>query len=65
MAHQELDVSIQFLRGYSQLPEPDEVIEDKPGRRVIARYVPLGQLPNSNIQFLRSGLMSRQVSPLA
>ncbi|KAF5004428.1 hypothetical protein FDECE_9066 [Fusarium decemcellulare] len=42
LAHFEVAGSIQFLRGYAQLPELDEVIEDKPGRRVIARYTPLG-----------------------
>ncbi|KAH7459281.1 hypothetical protein FOMA001_g20108 [Fusarium oxysporum f. sp. matthiolae] len=42
VAHRELDVSIQFLRGYSLLPELDEVVEDKPGRRIITRYTPLG-----------------------
>jgi hypothetical protein len=50
VAHRELDVSIQFLRGYSLLPELDEVAEDKPGRRIITRYTPLGQLPNSKFQ---------------
>ncbi|KAM6536136.1 hypothetical protein FALCPG4_005653 [Fusarium falciforme] len=42
VAHRELDVSIQFLSGYSLLPELDEVAEDKPGRRIITRYTPLG-----------------------
>ncbi|UPL02789.1 hypothetical protein LCI18_013723 [Fusarium solani-melongenae] len=42
IAKAELDTSIQFLRGYAQLPEADTDIEEKPGRRVICRYVPLG-----------------------
>ncbi|KAM5347645.1 hypothetical protein ACJ41O_007469 [Fusarium nematophilum] len=42
LATMEIDASIQFLKGYSQLPDPEEVIEDKPGRRVVTKYVPLG-----------------------
>uniref|UniRef100_A0A0D2XIW5 Aldehyde dehydrogenase domain-containing protein n=1 Tax=Fusarium oxysporum (strain Fo5176) TaxID=660025 RepID=A0A0D2XIW5_FUSOF len=44
LAHVGIGKAIQFLQGYSQLPDPEEVIEDKPGRRVVARYVPLGSL---------------------
>ncbi|WKT41310.1 Aldehyde dehydrogenase, N-terminal [Fusarium oxysporum f. sp. vasinfectum] len=42
LAHVEIGMAIQFLQGYSQLPDPEEVIEDRPGRRVVTRYVPLG-----------------------
>ncbi|KAF5261345.1 hypothetical protein FOXYS1_7975 [Fusarium oxysporum] len=42
LPHVGIDKAIQFLQGYSQLPDPEEVIEDKPGRRVVTRYVPLG-----------------------
>ncbi|UPL00838.1 hypothetical protein LCI18_011772 [Fusarium solani-melongenae] len=42
VANFEVAGSIQFLRGYARLPELDEVIEDEPGRRIIARYTPLG-----------------------
>ncbi|EWZ78253.1 oxidoreductase [Fusarium oxysporum f. sp. lycopersici MN25] len=42
LPHVGIGKAIQFLQGYSQLPDPEEVIEDKPGRRVVTRYVPLG-----------------------
>ncbi|KAL7765856.1 hypothetical protein ACKLNR_003772 [Fusarium oxysporum f. sp. zingiberi] len=42
LAHVEIGMAIQFLQGYSQLPDPEEVIEDRPGRQVVTRYVPLG-----------------------
>ncbi|RYC83885.1 hypothetical protein BFJ63_vAg13270 [Fusarium oxysporum f. sp. narcissi] len=41
LPHVGIGKAIQFLQGYSQLPDPEEVIEDKPGRRVVTRYVPL------------------------
>ncbi|KAL2672953.1 hypothetical protein Neosp_013671 [[Neocosmospora] mangrovei] len=41
LAHMEIGMAIQFLKGYSQLPDPEEVIEDKPGRRIVTKYVPL------------------------
>ncbi|KAH7227159.1 Aldehyde/histidinol dehydrogenase [Fusarium redolens] len=42
LAHVEIGMAIQFLQGYAQLADPEEVIEDKPGRRVVTKYVPLG-----------------------
>ncbi|RMJ14873.1 hypothetical protein CDV36_005462 [Fusarium kuroshium] len=41
LATMEIGTSVQFLKGYSQLPDPEEVIEDTPGRRVVTKYVPL------------------------
>ncbi|EMT67059.1 Phenylacetaldehyde dehydrogenase [Fusarium odoratissimum] len=41
LAHVEIGMAIQFLQGYSQLPDSKEMIMDKPGRRVVTRYVPL------------------------
>lgn len=40
-----------FLRGYAKLPEPEDVIEDKPGRRVITKYVPIGSSPSGRTPF--------------
>lgn len=45
----EIGTSIQFLKAYSQLPDPEEVIEDTPGRRVVTKYVPLGWSPSDGI----------------
>ncbi|KAK7582065.1 hypothetical protein V3481_014134 [Fusarium oxysporum f. sp. vasinfectum] len=42
MAQMEVGMCANFLRGYAKLPEPEDVIEDKPGRRVITKYVPIG-----------------------
>lgn len=42
MAHFEIMLSVQFLKGYASLPDPQRVIEDKPDCKVVTKYVPLG-----------------------
>ncbi|RGP69708.1 aldehyde dehydrogenase [Fusarium sporotrichioides] len=42
LAHYEIMLAVQFLKGYASLPDPEQVIEDKPGRKVVTKYVPLG-----------------------
>ncbi|KAL8831734.1 MAG: hypothetical protein Q9170_005164 [Blastenia crenularia] len=41
-SHQEIGMSTSWLRAFSQMDLPEEIIEDTEDRKVVTRYMPLG-----------------------
>ncbi|KAH8686266.1 4-trimethylaminobutyraldehyde dehydrogenase [Ilyonectria robusta] len=42
VATAEINITVGLLKGVTELPFPEQVVDDNPERRVVTRYVPLG-----------------------
>lgn len=42
VATAEINITVGLLKGVTELPFPEQVVDENPERRVVTRYVPLG-----------------------